>query len=43
MEGYGGEPYWKETPGETTPEMVLFGEKRPVQNKQPLQHQHGNG
>jgi hypothetical protein len=21
-EGYGGEPNWKETPGETTPEMV---------------------
>jgi hypothetical protein len=41
-EGYGGESNWKETPGETTPKMVLFGEERPVKNKQHLQHRHGN-
>lgn len=32
-ESYGGEPNWNETPGETTPEMVLYGEERPAQKK----------
>lgn len=31
-ESYSGEPDLKETPGETTSEMVWYGEERPVQS-----------
>jgi len=32
-EGYGDKPNRKDTPGETTLEIVWFGEETPVKNK----------